>query len=79
MTQRVSERHLLDAISEVINESRTEATKLDVRQVGGQISTLSTKITFVHIGLGIVITLLISTYGATAFFTWRLLSALIDK
>ena len=67
------------AIRSMLAEQELTVTKRDVEGLGGKIDAVNTKVIFVLMGLGIILTLLIATYGANAFFTWRLISALIDN
>lgn len=49
-----------------------QVTRLDTER-------LNSKLNWVIIALGFIITLILSTYAAIAWFTWRLVSLLIDK
>ncbi len=47
--------------------------------LAGKIATVDTKANFIMVGLGVILTILLSTYAATAFFTWRMVTALLAE
>lgn len=75
----VPEVDLGDRIHRALQDRDLRVTTRHTDALAGRIDTINTKLTYVFIGLGIILTVLLSTYGSIAWFTWRLVSEVMKK
>ena len=66
-------------VRQIIRDEKLQVTTLDTDALGGSVKAIDTKLNYVLGILVLSITLLISTYGALAFFAWRLVDSLLEK
>ena len=71
------ETDLQDRINRALLDQELRVTTRDTDALAGKIGTINTKLTYVFVGLGIILSVLLSTYGSIAWFTWRLVSELL--
>ena len=73
-------RELAEAIRGSMRESQFSVTTKDTDRLSSEISDLKTglnsRLTQVLLVLGLVVTLLLATYGANALLMWRLIDRL---
>ena len=70
---------ITEQVQRVMAEERLRVTRLDTEALSGKIGTVNTKLNVLLGAIGLAIGLLMATYGATAFFTWRLFDKLIGS
>lgn len=69
----------VEAVNNAVRQNQLTVTTLHIEQLSGEIGDVKSSLTLLKWGVGLALGLLISTYGATAFFTWRLVSLLADS
>ena len=85
MASPVDAEEVRRAVESALASKELTVTKIDIGEVKGligdvksDIGKVETRIYFVLAGIGVLLTLLLSTYGATAFFTWRLINTIVS-
>ena len=72
LAEQISERLIRHSI-----ERESAVTKTDVAVLDGKIERVHQRVGYLMAMVGLVLALLIATYGGLAWFTWRLADALI--
>ena len=78
MTTRPRQEAMRQAIDDALASRELTVTKVDIGDLKGNINKVDTKINVLMAGVGVLLTLLLATYGATAFFTWRLIDTIVS-
>lgn len=63
----------------LLAERELTVTTRHTDALAGKIGTVDTKANFIMVGLGVILTILLSTYAATAYFMWRMVTALLAE
>ena len=79
MTTNYDPATLLAAVASLAGNSPTQVTKLDTQELSSQIKGLDAKLNWMLLVLGLIVTLILSTYGTMAWFTWRLVGLLANN
>ena len=74
-----SNEALITALRDAFQQNQLTVTTLHIEQLSSEIGDVKSSLTLLKWGVGLALGLLLSTYGATAFFTWRLVSLLAQK
>ena len=70
---------LENALHKILAEKELTVTTRHTDALAGSIDTVNTKANFIMVGLGVILTILLSTYGVTAYFTWRMVTAFLAQ
>ena len=63
---------------QVVKDQQLQVTRLDTQALSNKLDTALSRFWWTWAMLTLILTVLIASYGATAFFTWRLIGALLD-
>ena len=64
-------------IQQAIAQDKLQVTTRDTDALSGKMGTINTKMTITMVMIGLVITLLVATYGINAFLFWRMAERLV--
>ena len=69
---------LEQTLRQIIRDEKLQVTTKDTDALSGKVDRLETKLNYALVVLAFIATLLLSTYGVTAFFAWRLVDSLLS-
>ena len=64
-------------VRQPIRDEKLQVTTRDTDALGGKVDRLDTKLNYALVVLAFIATLLLSTYGVSSFFAWRLVDTLL--